>query len=351
MPRLKIDQREVEVPTGATVLDAARKLGIEIPTLCFLEGYRPSTSCLVCMVKILGNGRLVPSCGTLAEDGMEVESETEEVLQMRRSALELLLSDHLGDCLAPCYFACPAQMDIPRMLRQIAAGDLRDAIVTVKHAIAMPAVLGRICPAPCEKACRRRPADGAVAICRLKRFVADVDLASGNPYLPPRKPSTGKRVAIVGAGPAGLAAAYYLLQSGHGCTIFDENEKPGGRLCHETGEDELPRDVLDAEIKPILRLGAELRMGARLGGSQAMDDLKSEFDAVLIACGATATDQAEDFGLPAASRGIQVDRQTYETKLAGVFAAGVQFAPRGSWSAASPTARRSPSPSTSTSPD
>jgi NADPH-dependent glutamate synthase beta subunit-like oxidoreductase len=219
----------------------------------------------------LGDDRRVPSCATAAEDGMELESETEEVRGVRRSALELLLSDHLGDCLAPCQFACPAQMDIPKMLRQIASEDLRDAIVTVKRDIALPAVLGRICPAPCEKACRRRPADGAVAICLLKRFVADADLVAEERYRPHCKPASGKRVAIIGAGPAGWSAAYYLLGQGHGCTIFDEDPDPGGRLRHETTEEELPRDVLDADLQPVIQLGAELRMNTRVGRNNRPD--------------------------------------------------------------------------------
>jgi NADPH-dependent glutamate synthase beta subunit-like oxidoreductase/ferredoxin len=322
MPRLTIDQREVEVPPGATILEAAEKLGIQIPTLCYLPGCRPSTSCLVCTVKVLGNGRLVPSCGTLAVDGMVVESETEEIHQVRRSALELLLSDHLGDCLAPCQFACPAQMDIPGMLRQIAAQDLGGAIVTVKHDIALPAVLGRICPAPCEKACRRRPADDAVSICRLKRFVADTDLVSPSRYLPECRPPSGRRVAIVGAGPAGWSAAYYLLAMGHACTICDENQQPGGRLRRETSEDELPRKVLDADLEPVVRLGAELRTNTRIEGFEAFENLRRRFDAVLIACGAAAKEQAETWRLETAPRGLQVQGDTYQASLPGVFAAG-----------------------------
>ena len=120
------------------------------------------------MVRINGNGQLVPSCATLAAEGMQVESETKAVRQVRRTALELLLSDHLGDCMAPCQFGCPAQMDIPTMLRQIVAGQWREAIATVKRDIALPAILGRICPAPCEKVCRRGDLDGAVSICLLE---------------------------------------------------------------------------------------------------------------------------------------------------------------------------------------
>jgi len=319
MPKLTIDGRKVEVPPDTTILEAARKLGIEIPTLCHLEGYKPSTSCLVCMVRLKGEGgRLVPSCGTVAVDGMEVESETKEVHHLRRTALELLLSDHLGDCLAPCTFGCPANMDIPRMLRQIAAGDLASSVATVKRDIALPAVLGRICPAPCEKVCRRKDADGPVAIRRLKRFVADVDLASDDPYTPACKPATGKRVAIVGAGPTGLSAAYYLRQQGHACTIFDENQQPGGRLRFEPGEDNLPPEMLDAEIETILRLAVQLRTNTRIDTKGSLADLQNHFDAVLIACGNSG---AGDSGLGAGDL-TTVNKRTFQTDTKGTFAAG-----------------------------
>jgi len=322
MPRITIDGRTVEVPPGATILDAARKLGIDVPALCFLEGYRPSTSCLVCTVKILGENRLVPSCGTEAVDGMEIESETPEVHQVRRTALELLLSDHVGDCLAPCDFACPAHMDIPLMLRQIAEERLREAIATVKRDIALPAVLGRICPKPCEAGCRRRAADAPVAICLLKRYVADVDLASDDPYLPECEPPTGKGVAIIGGGPTGLAAAYYLMLKGHAATIFDDQPALGGRLRHETSEDELPRDVVDREIALITGLGAEVRLSTPVGEKPSLEDLTARFDAVLVACGASEKERFQRWGLKAAARGVQVNKETFETSLEGVFAAG-----------------------------
>jgi NADPH-dependent glutamate synthase beta subunit-like oxidoreductase/ferredoxin len=322
MPKLTIDQREVEVPAGATILEAARKLGIDIPALCWLEGYEPSTSCLCCLVKVNGKERLLPSCATIAEEGAEVESETPEVRSARRQALELLLSDHLGDCLAPCYFACPAQMDIPQMLRQISSGDMRGAIATIKRDIALPAVLGRICPAPCEKACRRHDLDEAVAICLLKRYAADVDLASGDPYSPVCRPGSGKKVAILGAGPTGLAAAYYLAQAGQACTVFDENQRPGGRLWQETNTEELPRDVLIGEIAQITRLGVELHLEKRIGPGEAFEVLVNSFDAVLIACGNTARGQAAAWGLKTTIRGIEVFAHTYQTEAPHVFAAG-----------------------------
>ena len=325
MARLTIDSREIEVPDGTTLLEAARQLGIEIPTLCFLQGQDPSTSCMVCVVKLAGRNGLLPACATVAADGMVVESETDEVHGARRAALELLLSDHVGDCVGPCQSLCPAHMNIPLMLRQIARGELADAVATVKRRIPLPAVLGRICPAPCEKGCRRGQHDDPVAICLLKRHVADVDLASAEPYLPPCAPSTGKRVAIVGAGPAGLSAAWFLLQAGHACALLDDHEEPGGMLRYAVPEERLPRHVVAAEAALVARLGAELRLGTRVG---SLDGLRHEFDAVLVAAGELAEGDAAKLGLEASAKGIAADRRTLATGVAGVFAAGGAVRPQ-----------------------
>ncbi len=324
MPCLSIDQREIDVSPGTTLLEAAAALGIEVPSLCHLEGYRPSTSCLVCMVKVCGTGggRLVPACATLAEEGMVVESETEAVHHVRRTALELLLSDHLGDCLAPCQFACPAHMDVPNMLRQIGRQEDHEAIVTIKRDIAFPAVLGRICPKPCEKGCRRQGADGAVAVCQLKRFAADADLASAQPYVPFCAAPSAKRVAIIGAGITGLSAAYYLTQLGHACTVFEAQALPGGRLRHEYSPAELPPEVLDAEVTALLRVGIELRCAQAIDDAARFSEVRGSYDAVLIACGGEARDYAFAWEVAAGARGIQVNKETYQTSVAGVFAAG-----------------------------
>ena len=316
MPKLVIDNREVEVADGATILDAAGALGIEIPTLCFLPGMPVGTSCMVCVVK-LAPGGLVPACGALATEGMVVESDTDEVRQARREALELLLGDHVGDCDAPCQVICPAGLHIPRMLRRIAAGEPAEAVAIARDALVLPGVLGRICSAPCQRGCRRVEKDSPIAIRLLHRFAAEaVDAA-----LPACESATGKSVAIVGAGPAGLAAAQVLLRRGHACTIFDERTHPGGSL-RNVDEAQLPRDVLDGEIAMIAGLGVEFRCGVRVGRDVSPGDLTSGFDAVIYATGKLEAPEAEKLGLAMSDRGVTTDA------AAGVFAAGAAVAPR-----------------------
>lgn len=325
MPRLTIDHREVEVPPGATILDAARKLGVEIPTLCFLDGHAPNTSCMVCLVKV--GSRWVPSCATAAEEGMRVESDTDEVRHLRRTGLELLLSNHQGDCAAPCEHACPFHVDIPLMLRQVAAGDFAGAIVTLRREMPMPAVLARVGGDPEERACRRREVDSPAAIGLVKRFVAEADLASERPYLPPRRatppqPLLGKggkgEVAIVGAGPAGLSAAYFLLMAGHECTLFDEHAEPGGALRYSVSEEQLPRAILDREIDLIRKLGASFQMSVP-ATPELLADLRGRYDAVLMTVA------------PPAGSGVAIraEGHTHETDLPGVFAAGELVRPGG----------------------
>jgi len=320
MPKLWIDNQAVEIPDGTTILAAARSLGIDIPALCHLDGCDASTSCMCCVVKIDGRESLVPACATPVESGMRVQSETPAVRAARREALELLLSDHLGDCVGPCQSICPAGMNIPKMIRQIREGRLTDAIATVKARIALPAVLGRICPAPCEKGCRRGAADAPVSIMLLKRFVADADLASETPYEPLRADETGRSVAIVGAGPAGLAAGYYLRRMGHAVTIFDDHAEPGGMLRYGVEPQDLPRDVLAAEIATIEALGVTFRLNTEIGRDTRLADLQRDFDAVMLAIGELTEGAA--LGVALGERGVEIDPKTFQTQTPGVFAAG-----------------------------
>ena len=320
MVKLVIDNINVEVDDGATVLDAAQKLGIEIPTMCFLKGYAASTSCMICIVKIAGIESFMPACGTIATDGMEVETSSEEIHQARKVALELLLSAHLGDCMGPCQVICPAGLDIPLMIRQIRDGKLKDAIVTVKRDIALPAVLGRICPAPCENGCRRAKFDQPVSICLLKRYVADVDLFSDRPYLPVCEAEKGKRVAIIGAGPAGLAAAYYLLQKGYACTVYDDHDKLGGMLRYSDCSKILDSEVLEKEVDLIKQLGGEFLGQTKIDSASSLEKLRQEFDAVFVAVGELPGNN-EYLGLAMGQKGVKINN-TYQTNIPGVFAGG-----------------------------
>lgn len=320
--KIKINNKEVTVPADSTILDAAGKLNIGIPTLCYLNGFERLTSCMICVVHEINSDRLIPSCSADVIEGMRIETDNEKVREARKDALDLLLSEHVGDCEAPCHRACPAHMNIPLMIRQIEEKRFEDAIITVKKDIALPAVLGRICHAPCEKGCRRKSYDSPVSICHLKRFVADVDLAQDSPYRPELKKRSGKKVAIVGAGPTGLSAAYYLLQNGHACFIYDQNPQPGGMLRYGVPDEKLPKSVLDLEIGRISELGAEFRMGHSLGKHIGIDELRHEYDAVVLAVGTVDPGMFENSEVELTNRGIKVNRKTFETAVPGVFAGG-----------------------------
>jgi formate dehydrogenase major subunit len=283
---LTIDGQAVTVAPGTTILAAAAKLGIEIPTLCHVEGLEPSASCFVCAVQVAGLPYLSPACAMPVADGMVITTNSSDVRAARRIALELLLSDHAGDCIAPCRATCPAGLDIPGFVHALAAGQNRRATEIIADRLALPGALGRICPRLCEHECRRSAHDEGLAIAALHRFAADRELASADPFVPPRAAPSGKRVGIVGAGPAGLTAAYYLLQMGHACTLFDAHPLPGGMLRYGIPEYRLPKAALDGEIEIIKRLGAEFRMNSHWGTDFTLTELRAQFDAVFLGIGA-----------------------------------------------------------------
>ena len=292
MPRLTIDGQSVDVPAGTSVLEAAASLGLEIPALCHVRGVRPLTACMLCVVEDKHSGKTFPSCTTLAEDGMVIETRTEAISAARKEILQLLLSEHVGDCEAPCRRICPAALNVPLMMRKVASGDMNGAARLAKEALILPATLGWVCSAPCERGCHRGTFDEPLLIREMHRRLAEDTLPSSG-FAPERSSSTGKRVAIIGAGVAGLSAAWVLACRGHHCTIFEREERPGGSL-RELSEDELPRAVFDAEVQSIIALGVELRTHSTVGGNTAIEDVLESFDAVLIACQDDALEDAED---------------------------------------------------------
>jgi len=322
---ITIDGRPVEVQPGESVLMAARKLAIDIPTLCYLEKCGPLNTCQVCLVK--SNGKLVSSCGTKATPGMVIESETEEVHEARRTALELLFSDHVGDCLSPCHRLCPLGLNIPVMLRHIEAGQLSDAARLVRNALPLAGVLGRLCHHPCEQGCRRGHWDDPAAIRDMEKFVTDEDRKSVEPCVPHCKPSSGKSVVIIGAGPTGLAAAGFLLREGHKVTVVDRHSQAGGSL-RGLSVDHLPWHVLEKEIELLQRLGLEFKPGVALGRDLRLEGLARGFDAIVVAVGEFQSSDATDWGLPLAAGSIRVEPNTCQTALEKVFAAGSAVRPQ-----------------------
>ena len=274
-----IDTRRVEITPGETLLAAARRLGVEIPTLCFLEGLPPLTSCMLCVVKDTATGRTFPSCSTMAEDGMEITTRDDEIVALRRGILELFLSEHVGDCEAPCRLTCPASTDVPLMNRLIATGQFAEAAAEVSRDLILPATLGYICPAPCQSTCRRRPHEEPVQVKELHRQLGERALAAADAEPPAL--CSNKRVAVVGGGPAGLAAAAVLRRRGHACRIFEKAGRAGGAL-REIPDDELPQEILDGEIELLEKLGIEIVTNHEVSG---LVELTNEHDAVIVSCG------------------------------------------------------------------
>jgi len=304
---ITIDGRRVEVAAGKTILQAAREAGIGIPTLCHVEGFEPSASCFLCAAKIDGRPNLWPACATPAAEGMAIITDSEEVRDARKTSLELLLSDHAGDCVGPCKTGCPAGLDIPNFIANIAAGNHRTSAEIVTDDLTLPASLGRVCPRLCEQRCRQCDVTESLSIRNLHRFAADHQQPAGTSAQPagakPAPSPTGRRVAIVGAGPAGLAAADCLLRRGHEVVLFDAHAQAGGMLRYGIPAFRLPRQVLDREVEQIRKLGAEFRLGKRLGRDVGLAELRRDFDAVFLAIGAQGSRglgcPGEELALPA----------------------------------------------------
>jgi len=271
---------------GDTILKIAAENGIEIPNLCHSDELKPFGACGICLVEVAGIKKLLRACSTKAEEGMIVSTNSERVEKARRIALELIMSDHEGDCVAPCSLGCPAHTDVQGYLKQISFGNYSEAVKIIKEKIPVPASVGRICPHPCEAKCRRNLVGEPLSVAYLKAFAADMDLASENPFVPEILPETGKKAAIIGGGPAGIAAAYRLRLSGHSVTLFDAMPEMGGMLRYGIPEYRLPKAVLKKEISAIEALGVEFRNNAKIGKDITFDEIRSDFDAVLIAVGA-----------------------------------------------------------------
>lgn len=400
---LRINGIEVHAPRGKTILNAALDAGIYIPHLCYHPDLRPHEACKLCIVELRPSGRIVSSCATPVEDGMDVVVNSEKADHLRRLALELIFTTHPADCsscpkysncelqsiaqylgvrdarlyrvdggkstddrnplfvrdtkrciqcgrcvracqelrgvkvmtylhdengssvgvrdnllmgdagckfcgacvavcptgalrdkegvfrtdvpwnsaVVPCQNACPAHIDIPAFLRKIKNGKPEEAASVIRERVPFPHCLGMVCIGFCEDDCRRGKVNESISVCRLKRYSAEHD---SKEWKQRRRiePNTGKSVAVIGGGPTGLTAAYYLRKQGHAVTIFERQEELGGQMRFGLPEHRLPKSILRNEIEDILDVGIDVKLGAEIRDPSA---LKSEYDAVLLATG------------------------------------------------------------------
>ena len=271
---------------GESILELARRHGIEIPTLCHDDRLEPFSSCYVCVVEVEGMRGLQPACSTKITEGMRIETENERVKKSRKMSLELMASNHYADCVAPCRETCPAGVDVQGYIAMIDKGMHCEAVERIKNTNPLPAICGRVCVRPCELACRRNLVEGVgVGIDYLKRYTSDIDLESTDRFMPHKKPETGKKVAIIGAGPGGLSAAFFLAKEGHHVEVFEGNAHAGGMLRYGIPPYRLPNDIIDKEVEGITGLGAEIHYNMKLGENLSYAELKNNFDAVILAIG------------------------------------------------------------------
>jgi len=188
--KLVIDERECGAREGETILAVAKRNGISIPTMCHDDRLEPFGSCFICIVEVEGARTRLPACATLVRDGMVVRTDTPALRSTRKLGLELLVSDHCGDCLPPCQRACPALLDAQAYIELIAEGRPRESASFIRETVPFPSAVGRICPHPCEEACRRADMEGPLSICALKRYAGDAEFASGGTPLE-RAPASG----------------------------------------------------------------------------------------------------------------------------------------------------------------
>ncbi len=279
---ITVNCKRIVADTELTLLDNILNNGIYLPHLCHNKELESYGGCGLCLVMVEGIKKPLRACSTTVSEGMSVTTSTPELEKSRKATLFLIMSDHTGDCKAPCFIACPTHQDVQGYVGLIANGRDREALELIKKDNPLPMSIGRVCPHPCEKNCRRAIVDEPVSICALKRFAAD----NNADFVPECEADNGKSVAVVGAGPTGLSCAYFLRLKGYNVTIFEAQKKGGGMLRYGIPEYRLPKDVLQKEIDNIEKMGVEIQYNKRLGADFNIESLKADYDAVFVAIGA-----------------------------------------------------------------
>jgi formate dehydrogenase major subunit len=286
---ITINNKQYEYQENQTILDVCNTNNVFIPTLCHLSELEPYGSCFVCVVEVMkGRPGIYPACSTNCAEGMIVETENAKVKSIRKMALELLMSDHFGDCVAPCTLqGCPADINIQGFLDLESEGRYKEAAQLIRQKAPMPNILGRVCPAPCEKVCRRKRVDEAISIRIQKRYISDKEIEQGGPFILSKGKSTYKNVSIIGAGPAGISSAYFLALSGHNVTIYETQPQHGGMLRYGIPAYRMPRDIIDIEFDAIInQLGIKVLYNTKVGKDISFTEIEKKSDAVLVSIGA-----------------------------------------------------------------
>ncbi len=281
-----INGKQILTTPDKTIFEVVHENNIDsIPTLCHDKRLEHFTSCFLCVVEVEGMNKLVPSCSTKIQNGMKIQTKSKLVIDSRKTALELLMSNHYADCIGPCKNNCPAGVDAQTYIALISMGKYEEALKLVKENNPLPLSIGRVCVRDCEAACRRNYVDEPIAVNALKRFIADED--APHKWRPTVKEKNNKKVAVVGGGPSGLSCAYYLTLEGYSVTIFEKLPKLGGMLRYGIPEYRLPKKILDMEINWIIDLGVEVKTSVELGVDFSIKDLlRSGYDSVYLSVGA-----------------------------------------------------------------
>jgi NADPH-dependent glutamate synthase beta subunit-like oxidoreductase len=257
----------------------------------------------VCTIGCLGLGTCARACPfdaiSMGPQGLPVVSENKctgcgtcervcpkHIINLSSITRRIIREYTTEECTTPCQRGCPAGINIREYIRQISLGNNHRAVQVIKERNPFPAVIGRICPRPCELECRRNYIDEPVAINFLKRYAADYEKESGNRILPYKAPDTGRRIAVVGGGVQGLSTAFFAARLGHDTTVYEATSRPGGLLRSAIAKDRLPEEILDWDIEGIVEMGVKVETQKALGRELSIESLVREgFDAVFLASG------------------------------------------------------------------
>ncbi len=283
---VNIDGCEIEAFKNQTILEICNDNGFDIPTLCHNEMLENYGSCGLCVVEVEGTNKLLRSCSTVAQNGMIIRTTSHRIVESRKTTLELLLSYHTGDCKAPCTLACPGSVDVQGYVGLIANKQYGEALKLIKEKLPLPASIGRICPHPCQTDCRRGIVDDAISIAWLKSYVSDIDLNEDESYMPKIVNNKNKKISIIGGGPSGLSAAYFLRKNGYDVVLYEAMPEFGGMLKYGIPLYRLPKDVLKSEIEQIKKMGVKLISDTKIGRDIQFEHIRKHSDAVYVAIGA-----------------------------------------------------------------